>query len=100
MPTHNERVAHIELWKSEFGQRRRDTIETSGIDAVLNRWLAARLAASTVKHRRTALLHLWSRLDGKHAANPVRASALQHVVGVDVVPARVRQAGVDRVATL
>ena len=37
-------------------------------------WLTDGLTASTVKHRRTALLHLWHRLDGKDAATPVRRS--------------------------
>ena len=69
MPTFAERRAHIRLWVTQFGHRRRDTIATNEIDAVLNRWLIEGLAASTVKHRRTALLHLWHRLDGKEAAN-------------------------------
>ena len=74
MPTFRERQAHIGLWVREFGQRRRDSIRTSEIDAVLSRWLAQGLAASTVKHRRGALLHLWNRLDGPDAPNPVRRS--------------------------
>ncbi len=74
MPTFSERRRHIELWVAEFGQRRRDTITTPEIDEVLSRWLNEGLAASTVKHRRTALLHLWHRLDGKDAATPVRRS--------------------------
>ena len=72
MPTIRERRTHIQLWVAEFGQRRRDKVTTTDIDAVLNRWLGEGLAASTVKHRRTALLHLWHRLDGTEAANPVR----------------------------
>ena len=75
MPTFSERRTHIELWTDEFGQRRRNTITTNEIDVVLNRWLGEEgLAASTVKHRRTALLHLWHRLDGRDAVNPVRRS--------------------------
>jgi len=74
MPTYKERKKHIELWIAEFGQRARYTITTTEIDAVLSRWLQAGLAASTIRHRRTALLHLWNRLDGKDTANPVRAS--------------------------
>ena len=74
MPTYSERCKHIALWMDEFGQRWRGTIRTDEIDAVLNQWLREGLAASTVKHRRTALLHLWHRLDGKDAANPVRRS--------------------------
>ena len=38
--------------------------------------LAEGLAASTVKHRRTALPYLWHRLDGEDAANPVRRSLI------------------------
>ncbi len=76
MPTFSQRRTHIELWVAEFGQRRRDTITTAEIDAVLNRWLVEGLAGSTVKHRRTALLHLYHRLDGQDAANPVRRSII------------------------
>ena len=76
MATYSERRQHVELWIAEFGQRRRDKITTVEIDEVLSRWLSDGLAASTVKHRRTALLHLWHRLDGKDAANPVRRSLL------------------------
>jgi len=74
MPTFRERRRHVELWIAEFGHRRRDTITTADIDEVLSGWLIDGLAASTVKHRRTALLHLWHRLDGKDAATPVRRS--------------------------
>ena len=74
IPTFTERRRHVELWIAEFGHRRRDTITTADIDEVLSRWLTDGLAASTVKHRRTALLHLWHRLDGKDAATPVRRS--------------------------
>jgi integrase len=76
MPTFRERQAHIDLWVREFGPRRRDSIRTSEIDAVLSRWLTEGLAASTVKHRRGALLHLWNRLDGPDAPNPVRRSII------------------------
>ena len=78
MPTYVERRAHVELWITEFGQRRRDSITTTEIDAILSRWLGEDLAASTVKHRRTALLHLWNRLDRNHhdATNPVRGSII------------------------
>ena len=74
IPTFTERRRHVELWIAGFGHRRRDTITTADIDEVLSRWLTDGLAASTVKHRRTALLHLWHRLDGKDAATPVRRS--------------------------
>ena len=77
MPTYRERRRHIELWVAEFGQRRRDLVTTPEIDAVLNRWLADGLAASTVKHRRTALLHMWNRLAPRlEAHNLVRRSVM------------------------
>jgi integrase len=41
---------------------------------VLSRWLNAGLSPSTVRNRRTALLHLWNRLDGPEARNPVRGA--------------------------
>ncbi|HXG54772.1 MAG TPA: tyrosine-type recombinase/integrase [Vicinamibacterales bacterium] len=72
MPTIKERRAHVALWIAEFGQRARHTIGTPDIDAVLNRWLLKGKAPSTVRNRRTALLHLWNRLDGPDAQNPVR----------------------------
>ena len=74
MPTFRQRRRDIQLWIEAFGQRRRASITTPEIDALLSRWLGEGLAASTVKHRRTALLHLWHRLDGTDAANPVRRS--------------------------
>src|SRR5262245_57143025 len=72
MPTYKEREKHIALWVGEFGARARYTIESADIDAVLSRWLNEDFAPSTVRNRRTALLHLWNRLDGPDAPNPVR----------------------------
>ncbi|CAN5877517.1 hypothetical protein BH24ACI5_BH24ACI5_04210 [soil metagenome] len=74
MPTFKERETHIALWIGEFGTRARYSITTPDIDAVLSRWLNAGLAPSTVRNRRTVLLHLWNRLDGIDAPNPVRRS--------------------------
>lgn len=74
MPTFKGRSHDIALWVEVFGPRRRETIRSIEIDAVLERWLADGYAGSTVKGRRTALMHLWSRLDGKGAPNPVKSS--------------------------
>jgi integrase len=76
MPTFKEREKHIALWVGEFGHRARHTIDAADIDAVLNRWLTDGLSPSTVRNRRTAILHLWTKLDGKTALNPVRGSML------------------------
>lgn len=72
MPTIAERRKHVDLWIAEFGPRARHTIATPEIDAVLSRWLLAGKSPSTVSNRRTVLLHLWNRLDGQDAPNPVR----------------------------
>jgi integrase/recombinase XerD len=75
MPTYQERAYHLGLWLAALGRDRpRFTIATTEIDAVLSQWRAAGKSPTTVRHRRTALLHLFHRLDGKHAANPVAAS--------------------------
>ena len=76
LASYRDRKHDIALWVTEFGHRRRDTITTAEIDAVLSRWLAEGLAASTVRHRRTALYSLWVALDGAEARNPVRAALL------------------------
>ena len=71
MPTYRERERTIHLWVAEFGARRRASITTEEVALVLQRWEQLGYAASTLNHRRGALLHLWSRLDGKTADNPV-----------------------------
>ena len=72
MPTFKEREKHVTLWTAEFGTRARHSITTADVDTVLSRWLNDGLSASTVRNRRTVLLHLWNRLDGPEAQNPVR----------------------------
>ena len=71
MPSYNERKRNINDWVAEFGPRRRDSITTEEIWAVLQRREQEGYAASTLNHLRGALMHLWTRLDGKDAANPV-----------------------------
>ena len=44
---------------------------TAKIAAVLQRWEQRGYAAFTLNHRRGALMHLWARLDGREADNPV-----------------------------
>jgi integrase len=74
MATYAERKFHLEWWVNQIGpDRSRYTITTTEINAALS---SLRLAKSptTVRHYRTALLHLFHRLDGPSAPNPVRAS--------------------------
>lgn len=73
MPTYAMRAADLALWVAVFGTDRiRSTITSGEIRAQLETWRAAGYAPSTVNHRRTALMHLWSVLDGKTAQNPAR----------------------------
>lgn len=81
MPTYRWRADDIALWRRALGdERRRDTIQQAEVAAVLHRWFTEPRSktnkrpygASTVNHRRTALLHLYTTLDGPDAPNPVR----------------------------
>ncbi len=72
MPSYTDRVRDIDLWAKVFRDRSRRAITANDIDQQLQRWRDAGCAASTVNHRRTALMALWTRLDGRGAANPVR----------------------------
>lgn len=92
MPTYAERKLHIEEWIDVFGSQDRLTITADQIAAQLARWrttprtvtLTRRptskapktrqvtLSASSVNNRRTALMRLFTVLDGKAAPNPVK----------------------------
>jgi integrase len=92
MPTFADRRRHIEEWIAVFGERERDSITADEIRAQLQRWRTEHrivthtrrqttnavktsdvvLSASAVNKRRTALMHLFSVLDGKSAPNPVK----------------------------
>ena len=71
MPSYRERERNIGLWVEEFGSRRRESITTDEIAVIMQGWEQQGYAASTLNHRRGALMHLWSRLDGHKADNPV-----------------------------
>jgi integrase len=73
MPTIAQRTIHLQMWRTELGGHvQRREITAADIRAVLQRWRADGLEPATCNKRRTALMHLWSMLDGKGAANPVR----------------------------
>lgn len=64
--------AHLDLWVDALGgDRARTSIERDEIEAVLQGWLK-RFAEPTVYHRRSALVALYTTLDGAGAANPVK----------------------------
>lgn len=72
MPSIKARRVEIARWVKVFGDRTRDTITSREIDAHLQAWRAEGLAGSTVNKLRTALMSMWTRLDGRSARNPVR----------------------------
>lgn len=73
MPTYAQKKQHLELWLDALGRdRQRATITAAEVDHVLQRWLTAKLEPDTVRKRRTSLLSLFTKLDGKGAVNPVR----------------------------
>lgn len=99
MTTVKQRRAHLELWAAELGRERsRHSITSTEIDALMQRWLSTPtnqpdpeqrgprgrpsaptgVAPATVRKRRTALLSLFVKLDGKTASNPVRGTFNPH----------------------
>lgn len=73
MPTFIQRQQHIEEWIAIFGRRERKTIQPHEIDKALDSF-AGTLSPASVNKRRTALMDLWTTLDGRHQANPVKAT--------------------------
>lgn len=63
---------YLSLWETALGgERSRGEIERDEIEAVIQGWLT-RYKEPTVYHRRSALLSLYTTLDGAGAANPVK----------------------------
>jgi len=78
MPTYTDREYRIKQWVDAFAGRTRASLRSSDIRAQLERWrIGGRhdgkgLSPASLNTRRTALMHLFTVLDGKSAANPVR----------------------------
>ena len=72
MPSYADRVREIRAWEPAFGNLARWRIHAEDIRRQLHIWRADGYAASTCNHRRTALSHLYTVLDGKRDPNPVR----------------------------
>lgn len=73
MPTVKERTLHTQEWVARFGHRIRAELAPHEIQAALD-GLRSKMAAGSVNKRRTALMDLWTTLDGRHQANPVKAT--------------------------
>jgi len=67
----SDRKHEIAPWLPPFGHRRRDTIEDHEIEEQVREWQGKDVAASTIRHRLSALSQLYKELDGKRAYNPV-----------------------------
>lgn len=74
MPSAKDRIRHIERWVKAFGPRIRSSITTQEIDAVLEDWIAEGMSGAYANRHRTALMHLWTKLDGKGERNPVKGT--------------------------
>jgi integrase/recombinase XerC len=73
MPTYAERSRHLDLWITALGATTpRARIASADIRTILHRWRHDGLEPATCNKRRSALMHLWTVLDGKGASNPVR----------------------------
>lgn len=78
MPSYDDRAYEIGEWAKVFGRTPRSQITGRDIRRVLERWrktgsaTGGPLSPSSLNRRRTALMSLWTTLDGRSAVNPVR----------------------------
>lgn len=92
MRTFRDRKYHVRQWVAVFGHRTRASITPLQIRQQLEKWRSTgsstggRLSPATLNLRRTALLALYTTLDGKHMPNPVK----------DVPPYSERESIIDR----
>lgn len=70
--TQQQRETQLAWWCDRFGHRPRATLTSVELETALTGLLASGKAPSTVKKYRTALYHLFTKLDGKNEPNPLR----------------------------
>lgn len=68
----DSREDEINAWLARFGKRKRHTITRDDVRRQIKDWEDEGLAASTIRHRMTALSTLYDALDGDEAYNPVK----------------------------
>lgn len=95
MPSLKDRTRDLAAWEAAYGMRPRAKLTRSDYQLVLQDWRLhgkhnRPLAASSVNHRRTALMHLYTVLDGKAAPNPLR-----EIRPFEEPPAEPRDLGLD-----
>jgi site-specific recombinase XerD len=71
-PGRDDAAMLLAHWVRALGARPRHSLTAEDVRRVLVAWRDAGAAAGTVNKRRTALMSLYSALDGRSAANPVR----------------------------
>jgi integrase len=59
-------------WRDLIGHRSRKTVTSMDLRAILSTWRGEGSAASTLNHRRQELSNVYTALNGKAGANPVR----------------------------
>lgn len=73
MPSYQDREYRIKQWGAVFAGRDRRTITAKEISQALELWrVKQKRKPATLNQYRTALMHLYSKLDGKSASNIVR----------------------------
>lgn len=72
MPSFADRAYQIHWWRRRLGRFPRSAITALMIRAQLETLIADGRSAGTANRYRTALMDLWTTLDGKSARNPVR----------------------------
>lgn len=70
--TQQQRGHQLAWWCDRFGTRPRGSLNSVELETALTELLASGKAPSTVKKYRTALYHLFTKLDGKNESNPLR----------------------------
>lgn len=68
----DSREDEIDAWLDRFGKRKRHTITRDEVRRQVKDWEDEGFAASTIRHRMTALSTLYDVLDGDDAYNPVK----------------------------
>lgn len=66
------RYSDTRSWLLQFGHIRRDCLTTPMLQSQVDLWMAAGVAAWTVRHRINALRQVYLVLDGKDALSPAR----------------------------
>jgi hypothetical protein len=68
----SDRKYQLDAWVERFGTRRRHMVTRPEVQQQVKTWERGSVAASTIRHRMTALSQLYRELDGDGDNNPVK----------------------------